>query len=88
MDQALLVMGRMLGLDYLSTPIQSDTYRPVLLGIAAVLTAHVLGYLIFDRRTLRINPPAWLEVALVPVVILLLTQLGATDAVPFIYFVF
>ncbi len=90
--EAALILGRMLGIATDGLPSQavvaSEFLRPVALASLAILVGHVLGYYIFEKKTLRPNIPAWLEIALYPIFILLCVQLGASDVQAFIYFVF
>lgn len=83
-----IVIRRMLGFEYLSTPMQPEMYRPVIMGVIAVYIGNILGYWIFEKRKWRFALPGWIDVVLAPVIILLVMQLGQQDAVPFIYFVF
>lgn len=86
---AILVLSRLLMLENFTAPsLQANLYRPVGLGVLAVVVGHALGYFIFERKTFRKPPPAWAEILLYPVLILFFMQLSPDNAAPFIYFVF
>ena len=68
-------------------PITVSIYRPVVLACLALMAGHLLGHYIFEKKK-EIRMPAWAELALTPVVIMLMVQLGASNVAAFIYFVF
>jgi len=83
-----LILKRMAGLEvFAAPPLSPSMYRPVFLGVLCILVGHFLGYLIFEKKK-DVRIPAWLEIALAPILILLFIQIGATGVTPFIYFVF
>ncbi len=87
--ESWMILKRMLGFDSpASAPLQPAMYRPVIFAVLTIYVGHLLGYWIFEKKSWKWNPPVWLELAVLPIVILVLIQLGATDVAPFIYFVF
>lgn len=89
---AFIILGRMLGMDVGRIPETGYLYsdellRPVVWGSLAVIVGHVLGYYIFEKKSLRPRIPVWAEVAFYPLFIILCAQLGAAGEA-FIYFVF
>jgi D-alanyl-lipoteichoic acid acyltransferase DltB (MBOAT superfamily) len=89
MEDSLLILTRMACLDDFPSRMPSlSLYRPVLLGTMTVLIGHILGKMILEKKRWRIDPPVLLEIALIPFLILLFTQIAATDVEAFIYFVF
>jgi hypothetical protein len=89
MEDSLLILTRMACLDDFPSGMPSlSLYRPVLLGTMTVLIGHILGKMILEKKRWRIDPPVLLEIALIPFLILLFTQIAATDVEAFIYFVF
>lgn len=88
--EAWLIMQRMLGLDAPASaaPLTGAEYWPIAWGAGAVIAGHVIGWRIFEGGGIKKEIPVWLELAALPLFILLCIQLGASDAAAFIYFVF
>lgn len=86
---AWLILRRMIGLDAIpEQTISADFYRPILLGALVVYTGHLAGLFLYERKTIRIRIPVWLELVTYPFLFLLISQLTADSKEAFIYFVF
>ncbi|MBX7056682.1 MAG: MBOAT family protein [Leptospirales bacterium] len=60
----------------------------VWLAAFVMIAGQIIGWQIFERGRFQNLLPAWAETALWPVFALICIQIGASDASPFIYFVF
>ena len=84
-----VVFTRLFALDsFENILLPASLYRPVILGILALITGHILGYYIFEKKTFRWKIHPVFEIAVTPVIILILTQIVASDVEAFVYFVF
>ena len=90
--EAWLILLRMFGLDsvdpVVAVRLSGDMLRTVAWGVAATYAGHVVGWWIFEKGKLRDLVPAWVEVVIAPVFILLCYVLGYAGTAAFIYFVF
>jgi len=89
LSDSFLIMKRMIGLDTTVTTLPAPSlYTPILYGALTILVGHLLGRMIFEKRSFRYDPPPWLELLAAPFLFLVLTQIAASDVEAFIYFVF
>lgn len=91
--EAWMIMLRMFGFgmdapDFVAATLTNSMIRTVAWGIAATYAGHVIGWWIFEKGKLRDVVPAWVEILLAPVFILVCYTLGYSGTAPFIYFVF
>jgi D-alanyl-lipoteichoic acid acyltransferase DltB (MBOAT superfamily) len=84
-----VIFTRLFALDSFPNEIpQISLYRPVIMGILALVIGHTIGNYIFEKKTFRWNVHPAYEITLIPVLILILTQIVANDVAAFVYFVF
>jgi D-alanyl-lipoteichoic acid acyltransferase DltB (MBOAT superfamily) len=84
-----VIFTRLFALDSFPKEIpQISLYRPVIMGILALVIGHTIGNYIFEKKTFRWNVHPAYEITLIPVLILILTQIVANDVAAFVYFVF
>ena len=88
-QQAWIVLQGMAGFaDPAGVSPSPSLFRPVLEAFLVMVLGHTLGYFIFIKKSWKPKVPLWLELALIPPVILILSQLAAGETEAFIYFVF
>ena len=84
-----IIFTRLFALDSFPNDIPvASIYHPVGLGVLALILGHTIGYFIFEKKTFRWKVHPAFEIAAIPVLILLLTQIIASDVEAFVYFVF
>ena len=87
-SEALIILKRLLFIDVpFFHQLQPAFYRPVFFAVIAIYLSHFFGKLIFEKK-LQPKINVYIELAIIPVLIVLLTQLAAMNTAPFIYFVF
>lgn len=91
-SESWLIFMRMLGMDFGSyaiiSTISPSMIKSVVYASLTVFVGHMLGWWLFEKRKLPKHIPLWLEVILLPILILICIQLGASGQTAFIYFQF
>ncbi len=90
LHDAFTIIAGMIGLHGSNMAEVSSTavFRPVILGVLAVIVGQIIGYYIFEKKEGKIKIPLWLELSFYPFILLILTQIVAKNVEAFIYFVF